>query len=123
MDHGVRDNAGFRFPPTSATLATLLKERGYATGAFISAFPLDSRFGLARGFDVYEDSVRGRDAADAAAGTGTARGRNGRARAKRWLDAHAAGPAFTWVHLFEPHAPVRAAGTVRLALSRQAVRG
>ena len=40
--------------PTT-TLATLLKARGYRTGAFVSAFPLDSRFGLARGFDVYDD--------------------------------------------------------------------
>src|SRR5262245_4072235 len=56
QDHGVRDNAGFRFPAARPTLATLLKSRGYATGAFISAFPLDARFGLARGFDVYDDS-------------------------------------------------------------------
>ena len=37
------------------TVATLLKARGYRTGAFVSAFPLDVRFGLARGFDVYDD--------------------------------------------------------------------
>ena len=47
---------GFGFRPTEETLATMLKERGYRTGAFVSAFPLDSRFGLARGFDVYDDS-------------------------------------------------------------------
>src|SRR5437879_2796952 len=55
-DHGVRDNSGFRFPAGIETLATLLRARGYATGAFVSAFPLASRFGLARGFDVYDDS-------------------------------------------------------------------
>src|SRR6266536_3376494 len=55
-DHGVRDNSGFRFPAGIETLATLLQARGYATGAFVSAFPLASRFGLARGFDVYDDS-------------------------------------------------------------------
>jgi hypothetical protein len=32
-----------------------LKAHGYRTGAFVSAFPLDVRFGLARGFDVYDD--------------------------------------------------------------------
>src|SRR6202022_4526188 len=53
--HGVRENSGFRLPPQIPTLATLLKERGYATGAFVGAFPLDSRFGLNRGFDVYDD--------------------------------------------------------------------
>src|SRR5262245_42320649 len=56
QDHGVRDNAGFRLGPTEETLATLLKGQGFATGAFVSGFPLDSRFGLARGFDVYDDS-------------------------------------------------------------------
>ncbi|HJY33882.1 MAG TPA: sulfatase-like hydrolase/transferase, partial [Vicinamibacterales bacterium] len=55
VDHGVRDNAGFRFPAARSTFATLLKAQGYATGAFISAFPLDSRFGLTAGFDVYDD--------------------------------------------------------------------
>src|SRR5205823_5988073 len=53
--HGVRENSGFRFPEDVPTLATLLKDRGYRTGAFVSAFPLDIRFGLARGFDVYDD--------------------------------------------------------------------
>src|SRR4029079_15092510 len=55
--HGVRDNAGFRFPQTHNPLATILKARGYRTGAFVSAFPLDARFGLARGFDEYDDRL------------------------------------------------------------------
>ena len=55
FDHGVRDNSGFRFPSGTDTFATLLKARGYRTGAFVSAFPVDSRFGLTRGFDVYDD--------------------------------------------------------------------
>src|SRR5262249_20449967 len=41
-EHGVRDNAGFRFPPRLDTLATILKSQGYQTGAFVSAFPLES---------------------------------------------------------------------------------
>jgi arylsulfatase A-like enzyme/Flp pilus assembly protein TadD len=107
QDHGVRDNAGFRFPAGSATLATALKERGYATAAFISAFPLDSRFGLARGFDVYDDGFL-----DATPHTPLLeqerRGTETVARARRWLDAHAAGRTFCWVHLYEPHAPYTA---------------
>src|SRR5262249_3192941 len=53
--HGVRENAGFRFPAKMDTLATLLKAHGYQTSAFVSAFPLDRRFGLGSGFDVYDD--------------------------------------------------------------------
>jgi arylsulfatase A-like enzyme len=59
FQHGVRDNAGFRFPSDTPTLATLLKAAGYRTGAFVSAFTLDSRFGLDRGFDVYDDQLEG----------------------------------------------------------------
>ena len=55
-DHGVRDNAGFRLPrPRRRSLRGSRPSR-FRTGAFISAFPLDSRFGLARGFDVYDDA-------------------------------------------------------------------
>src|SRR5688572_10330344 len=39
------------------TLAQALKSRGFATAAFVSAFPLDRRFGLARGFDTYDDEL------------------------------------------------------------------
>jgi arylsulfatase A-like enzyme len=107
QDHGVRDNAGFRFPAARPTLATVLKAQGYATGAFISAFPLDSRFGLTAGFDVYDDAFL--DAAPRAPlleqerrGTETV------AAARRWLDAHAGERTFCWVHLYEPHAPYAA---------------
>jgi hypothetical protein len=57
LDHGVRDNSGFRVPGGPETLATVLKRAGYRTAAFVSAFPLDSRFGLDRGFDVYDDRL------------------------------------------------------------------
>jgi arylsulfatase A-like enzyme/Flp pilus assembly protein TadD len=102
-DHGVRDNAGFRLAATEDTLATRLKARGFRTGAFVSAFPLDSRFGLARGFDVYDDGFI--DAAprpafleQERAGTATIDA------AKRWLATGKPG-WFLWVHLYEPHFP------------------
>ena len=103
-DHGVRDNAGFRFPDAVPTLATLLKARGYATAAFVSAFPLAARFGLAHGFDVYEDSFV--DATPRPPLLEQERpGPETVALARRWLDAHAGQQTFVWVHLFEPHAP------------------
>jgi arylsulfatase A-like enzyme/Flp pilus assembly protein TadD len=106
--HGVRDNAGFRFPADRPTLATLLKERGYRTAAFVSAFPLDSRFGLARGFDVYDDAfvqagapsaflVQERPAPETVG------------RARRWIDAQGAEPWLCWVHVFDPHFPYQPA--------------
>ncbi len=102
FEHGVRDNAGFRFPASVPTLATRLKALGYRTGAFVSAFPLSSRFGLARGFDVYDDRFL------SGAGLGHSdeerRGPLTVAAARRWL-AEGSGPTFIWVHLYEPHFP------------------
>ena len=42
--HGVRDNSGFRLSPKVETAATILKAKGFATGAFVAAFVLDSRY-------------------------------------------------------------------------------
>ncbi len=54
--HGVHDNSHFIVRKEFLTLAEHLKTEGYATGAFVGAFPLDSRFGLKQGFDVYDDN-------------------------------------------------------------------
>src|SRR5258706_158041 len=103
-DHGVRDNSGFRFPAGIEPLATTLQARGYATGAFGSAFPLASRFGLARGFDVCDDSFVDAEARPAFLEQ-ERRGPETVALAQRWMGAHADRPFFCWVHLYEPHAP------------------
>jgi Flp pilus assembly protein TadD len=83
-------------------LATLLKENGYATGAFVGAFPLDARFGLNQGFEVYDESY----------GSGTAldfqfaerRAEAVVESAMAWLEGRP-GPWFAWVHCFDPHQP------------------
>jgi arylsulfatase A-like enzyme/Tfp pilus assembly protein PilF len=104
--HGVRENSGFRLPPQIPTLATLLKARGYATGAFVGAFPLDSRFGLNRGFDVYDDrypkeravlefEMPERPASEVIAS------------ARKWYAEHGGSRRFLWVHLYDCHAPYR----------------
>jgi arylsulfatase A-like enzyme/Flp pilus assembly protein TadD len=104
FDHGVRDNISFRFPQEVDTLATLLAAHGYRTGAFVSAFPLASRFGLQRGFEVYDDrfiGVHSRTAfrLEERPGVETV------ALARRWLGAQAGRPFFCWVHVYEPHYP------------------
>jgi arylsulfatase A-like enzyme/Tfp pilus assembly protein PilF len=103
FDHGVRDNSGFRFPKSLDTLATLLRAHGYRTGAFLSAFPLDSRFGLDRGFEVYDDrlgdfEVKPDFQMQERPGPETV------AAARTWRES-TPGPTFCWVHLYEPHAP------------------
>jgi len=112
--HGARHN-GMAVDATVPTLATAFKAAGFATAAFVSAFPLDRRFGLARGFDTYDDQLpRGalgrplneRPGADTSA------------RASAWLQAHRTGPVFLWVHFFDPHAPYGDPTTSRSASQR-----
>ena len=55
--HGIRNNGSTALPAGTPTLASLLHDSGYRTGAFVGAFVLDARFGLVRGFDVYDDRV------------------------------------------------------------------
>ena len=103
-EHGVRDNAGFRMPPDVETLATHLRRAGYRTAAFVSAFPLDSRFGLGLGFDVYDD--RFADAGPRPAFVIQERSAlKTVALAKQWLESAGDGPWFSWVHVYEPHFP------------------
>ena len=53
--HGVRDNGLFVLGGQTTTLAEILRDEGYATAAAVGAFPLDRRFGLDQGFDLYDD--------------------------------------------------------------------
>ena len=99
--HGVHDNGGYVLKDELGTLAEHFVEAGYRTGAFVSAFVLDRRFGLARGFAVYEDDVGGGpDQAQA-----EVKGEVTVDRALLWLRAADPRPTFAWVHLYDPHLP------------------
>jgi choline-sulfatase len=104
LEHGVRDNTGFRFPATQPTLATLLKASGWQTGGFVSAFPLDSRFGLDRGFDVYDDRLAGTETTTAFL-VPERTGPKTVAAARAWLEKVRGRRFFAFVHLYEPHFP------------------
>ena len=108
--HGLRDNGVNRLPETIPTLATVLTERGYATGAVVASLVLDRRFGLARGFDRYDDEMAaerrgeyGYPERDARAVTDAA---------IDWLtDLADERPFFLWVHYYDPHSPYAAPGS------------
>jgi arylsulfatase A-like enzyme/Tfp pilus assembly protein PilF len=104
FQHGLRDNAGATLRPGVRTLAERLKDQGYATGAFVSAFPLDSRWGLSRGFDIYDDRYgKGEDTGRFV--ISERRGVETVAAALDWWRRQTPGKRFLWVHVFEPHAP------------------
>jgi len=127
FQHGIRDNSGYRLAPHSRTASTLLKQAGYATAAFVGAFPVHSRFGLNQGFDVYDDSFGDTRAPDEfamperpasvvvplARSWIAARARAGRAEGQEGNDSggarafQASGQWFAWIHLFDPHAPYK----------------
>ena len=108
-EHGVRDNGVSALPADIPTLAAVLAGHGYDTAAFVSSRVLDRRFGLGRGFALYDDAMvaervgeqgypeRGAEAVTDAAlawASGAPRDR----------------PYFLWVHYYDPHAPYEPPG-------------
>jgi len=103
LTHGVRDN-GERLGPAPVTLAEIARGQGYATAAIVGAFPLDSRFGLNRGFDSYDDLYGSRNRVrDMAFVERRAEEVNG--KAEEWIRDRGREPFFVWIHYFDPHAP------------------
>jgi arylsulfatase A-like enzyme/Tfp pilus assembly protein PilF len=104
--HGVHNNGSYRLRDGATTFAGILHERGYRTAAVVAGYPLAARFGLAQGFDSYDDRLppererqigyREKPAADVSrAGL-------------EFLDRAApegTSPFFLWLHFFDPHAP------------------
>ncbi len=107
--HGVRENNGFYVAPGLTTLAEILKREGYATAAFVGAFPLDSQTGLDQGFDLYDDNYpssleQGRH--PALQGFFDERPASEVVRpALEWLADRDQRPFFLWTHFFDPHQP------------------
>jgi arylsulfatase A-like enzyme/thioredoxin-like negative regulator of GroEL len=107
--HGVRDNGGFYLGDDQVTLAELLKERGFRTGGFVSAFVLDSRWGIAQGFERFFDEFDFSKYEKAAGMDAIQRpGRETVDAALAWLAEDRRKPFFAWVHLYDPHTPYAA---------------
>jgi choline-sulfatase len=102
--HRVREN-GLVFTPGPSTrpLARRLRDAGYHTGGFIGAYVLDRRFGLAEGFETYDDRIR-YDPNEGARLEAERSGGEVVGAALNWL-AKTTAPFFLWVHLYDPHAP------------------
>ena len=111
--HGVRENGIDALADSHPTIARLLKGAGYDTAAFVGAFVLDHRFGLAQGFDTYDDQIqRDPNATERLEAERPAAAVIDRALA--WLrrrqsainnQQSTVSAFFLWVHLYDPHAP------------------
>ncbi len=102
--HGVRDNAGFVLRKDVPTAATDFHQAGFATAAVVGALPLDARYGLDRGFDLYDDHYA-EGSEENQFREIERRGDEVVAHGKAWWDAHRGQRRFLWIHLYDPHAP------------------
>ena len=104
--HGVRENVGYVLDERLPTLAELLGRGGWATAAFVSAFVLDGRWGIGRGFEHYFDDFDLREMETPNLGSVQRDGAETLAAAVRWLDERPDNrPLFLWLHLYDPHEP------------------
>ncbi len=103
--HGVRNNGTYIVPDRDVTLAERFQAAGYATHAVVSAFVLDSRFGLDQGFDGYDDDLSGGPKQKMFMFK-EIKAEQTAARAVEWLKGgrDKDRPFFLWVHFFDPHA-------------------
>ncbi|HYN05938.1 MAG TPA: sulfatase-like hydrolase/transferase [Vicinamibacterales bacterium] len=118
FEHGVRNNGNFYLADRFETLPAVLAAQGYRTAAFVSSFVLDRRYGLARGFERYDDRMQGGQS-QVVSLEAERRGDRTALALSGWLDEYAAGssaggssstrpPFFAWLHLYDPHEPYRA---------------
>jgi len=94
--HGVHENGRY-LGADKPLLAEALHRAGYRTAAFVSAFALARRFGLARGFDSYDD--------DTPPGLAERTAKETTDRVRDFLQHRAPQPLFLWVHYYDPHYP------------------
>ena len=103
-EHGVRNNIGYQFDGARLrTLAEVLRENGYRTGAAVSSYVLRSETGIDDGFEVYDDAVT--VTAGAATAENQRSGFETVKAAQSFVTANAQQPFFLFLHLYEPHAP------------------
>ena len=107
FEHKVRDNLGFTLSDGTATLASMFKAAGYATGGFVSAYVLRPETGIGQGFDVYDARFPAM-AADRSAAQVQRSGPQTLAAAEAWLKGITSDRFFLFLHLYEPHTPYRA---------------
>ena len=102
-EHGVRDNTGFALPASIPTAASFFSRAGFATGAVVAASVLSAEYGLAKDFELYDETFT------------KAWGVQGRlperpgpeviSRGLSWWRENEDRRRFLWLHLYDPHSP------------------
>jgi choline-sulfatase len=111
LGHGVHDNGIDALGPGPSTLPETLKKNGYDTAAFVASFVMDARFGLDRGFDLYDFEISMAGYRPQMVDFNERPANEVTDAAITWLDGRresgATAPLFAWVHFFDPHLPYR----------------
>jgi arylsulfatase A-like enzyme/Flp pilus assembly protein TadD len=109
FQNGVQDFTGQPLAPQFRTVAQAFQQAGYATGAVVSAFVLDRSWGLARGFDFYDDAFSAKTFEKKEISLVDRRAGDSVAHAIAWLRKTSKKtprrPFFLWLHLYDPHSP------------------
>jgi arylsulfatase A-like enzyme/Tfp pilus assembly protein PilF len=105
MLSGIHDFSANQLSPQQPTLASVLKEHGYATGAVVGSAVLDSRFGLNHGFDFYYDHFDFNRLDEANLDQMERPGNLVADQALDWLGRNYQKKFFLWMHLYDPHYP------------------
>jgi len=104
FEHGVRDNVGYALAENERTLAELLRNRGFSTGAAVSSYVLRPDTGIAQGFTSYDAELPA-SAPESSVGAVQRDGAMTLEAAERWLTSQNGHRAFLFLHLYEPHKP------------------
>jgi arylsulfatase A-like enzyme/predicted Zn-dependent protease len=104
--HQVRDNGGFVVPQKLTLLSEILSKHNYLTSAFVAAYVLHSKWGLNRGFDFYSDTFKD-NSGDKIISLDEIQKRASEVLqdASAWLAKKKDKKFFSWIHLYDPHAP------------------
>ncbi len=105
QSHGVRDNHSFRLSNRAVTLTEILRNNGYRTAAVVGSFILDSSFGLAQGFEYYDDEMVSSRVAGGLQRLTPRPASDVTSSSLSWLSRVSGEPFFLWVHYYDPHHP------------------
>jgi arylsulfatase A-like enzyme/Tfp pilus assembly protein PilF len=105
FQNGVQDFTGQPLARQFRSVAQAFKQHGYSTGAVVSSFVLDRSWGLARGFDFYDDAFSPEEFQKRDLGLVDRKAEESVTHAINWLKQPTHRPFFFWLHLYDPHSP------------------
>lgn len=104
VHHGMHQNGRDILQNSSSLISSVLQQNGYKTGAVVSSFVLDRKFGLEKAFHTYDDVM------ERAPGTTSnfdveRPGDQTLNATMKVIDSFSGSKWFVWTHFYDPHTP------------------